>query len=517
MELAARLGPDYPVMFRGRLLSMSTFTLQSEVVMKFMLRCALGAACVLALLVGSEPRLARADEPLAEMLRRLPSTSNAIAVIDVKAMCNSAIGKKNHWRDRREVLTDGASYLPRNVDMIVMASTIDMADFTNSWTLAVVDMARDVTAAELVKNERGTKDQVSGRDVVWTPRNAYLIPLKSRLVAQWAPANRQNLANWLKLEKQSTVTKLTPFLDRATNEIGRASQAVVAFDLEDALLPALIKEHLKVSQAVPSNANLDALSRTLASIKGFKLAVTADEDVKGTLTIEFGESVESLAKFAKPLLLETLTAIGAEIEDLPKWDAVTAGNLVVLKGNMSPGFSSRILSLFDLPTGIDEPGDAGTSPGAAATDPKTGARSAVAASKRYYQSIRTILDDLKAQKATSQKGLGTWYGRYARKIDQLPVLDVDPDLLSFSQQLSEALRRVASSYNGVSAASAYRKTLGGSYNYYGGASTTAADAARIRKQEDIYALKVYHDTWDDIENRFSALRKSLTTKYGVEF
>ncbi len=459
----------------------------------------------------------RADEPLAEMLRRVPGTANAIAVIDVKALDNSEVAKREGWKDRRQLLSDGASYLPRNVDRIVLASAIDLTNVKNSWTLSLLDLAKDATSAALIKAEGGSQDQVGGREVIWTPRNAYLILLKKRLLAQYTPPNRQELARWLKWEKQASIAKISPFLERATTEIGRTAQLVVAMDLEDALLPAIIKEHLKNSKVLPPKSNLDLLSRLLASIKGFRFTASAQEGVTGTLTIEFGESTASMERFAKPLLMETLTAIGAELEDLPRWDAVCVGTTVVLKGKLTPGSSSRILSLFDLPSGIDDPTPSSSTTAGAPAEARRSPQSIAAASKRYYQSIRTILDDLKAQKATGQSGVALWYGRYARKIDQLPVLDVDPDLLSFSQQLSEALRNISTAYDGVGAASSYRKTLGGGSYNSSFSNVTAADSARIRKQEDIYALKVYRDSWDNIENQLSALRKSLTLKHGVEF
>ncbi len=74
----------------------------------------------------------RADEPLVELLRRVPGMTNAIAVINVKAIDDSAIAKREGWKDRRQLLADGASFLPRNVNQIVMASAIDLADLKNS-------------------------------------------------------------------------------------------------------------------------------------------------------------------------------------------------------------------------------------------------------------------------------------------------------------------------------------------------------------------------------------------------
>lgn len=473
-------------------------------------RLLLVPACAATILAGS----ALADEPLAEMLRRLPSTTNALAVIDVKAANATPIAKREGWRDRRQMMVDGATFLPKDVDRIVLASTINASSQENTENVALIDLSVNTSIDHLIHAERGTKDQVAGRDVVWTPRDAYMIPLKSRLLAQFTPANRQGLARWLKVEKEATVARLSPFLDRAVNEVGRSGQAVIALDLEDVLLPAMIREHVKASEALPSNADREKIVKLVSSLQGFRLTVSADEDVSGTLVVEFREAVAPLGDAAKPFLIEALTTLGAEIEDLPHWSAVATGTTVVMKGKLSPGAMSRILTLFDLPNQSDLPG----SPGAGAAESQNSVKSVAQETKRYYSSIRTILDDLKSQKATGQKGMALWYGRYARKIDQLPVLNVDPDLVKWGQQLTDGLRQVSTAYDGVSAATAYRQTISGSGYYYGtGSNVTAADASRIRKQEDIYALKVSKDTWTQIDSQLADIRKKLTQKYQIEF
>ncbi len=473
-------------------------------------------ACALAVGLASFAGVARADEPLAELLRRVPGSTNALAVIDVKALNATPIAKREGWRDRRQMITDGASFLPKNVDRIVMASTIDLSDFHNIWNLALVDLAVNATTDGLIAAERGTRDQVAGREVVWTPRNAYIIPLKARLLAQFSPANRQELARWLKQEKDSTVAKLSPFLSVAANRVNREGQMVVAIDLDDVFLPAAIREFVKSSKSLPAKADPDQVAKLLASIQGLRLTVSAEEDVTGTLVVEFRDPVAPLGEAAKPLLLEALSALGAELEDLTDWPAVSAGTSVTMKGKVSPGAMSRILSLFDLPNQADIPDY--VSPGAAPAEPQNSTKSVGQATKRYYSSIGTILGDLKSQKATSQGGVALWYGRYAKKIDALPVLNVDPELVKWGQQLTDGLRRVSMAYDGVSASTAYRQTISGSGYYYGaGSNVTAADASRIRKQEDVYALKVNKDTWAQIDSQYAAMRKTLTVKYGIEF
>ncbi len=455
-----------------------------------------------------------AGEPLEGLLRRIPGSANVVAVIDVKALYSSPIGVKEGWKDRRQILFED-SVLPKNLSMVAIGAGVDMHDLGKSWNLALVDLERTVKTADIVKAERGTMDVISGRETVWTPRDAFYTVLNPSLVARYSPANRQEFSRWLVHEKQAPISSISPFLRRATNTIGRSGQMVLAIDLKDVFLPAAVSAYLDTSKALSSGVDKAKAAKILASIEGLTLSISAGDDVSGILRIEFTESPAPLGSAAKPLLVEALTQFGAELVDLPTWDATTAGTEVVLKGKFTAGSLTRIMSLFDLPSEsdiVEETPDTPKSP-----------QSQAQATLKYYRSMDTLLADLKKEKATGQKGASLWYERYARKIDQLPVLDVDPEMIGFGQWISDSLRGVSTSYYGVTAATGYRKTMtggsgysyGGYYGGGGGGDKLSAD--RIRRQENILADKVYRDTWDQIDSKLASLRKEMTQKYRIEF
>ena len=52
----------------------------------------------------------------------------------------------------------------------------------------------------------------------------------------------------------------------------------------------------------------------------------------------------------------------------------------------------------------------------------------------YFQATQTLMKDLR-QKAGSASSDAYWIDRYASKIDRLPILHVDDELLDYGQKL----------------------------------------------------------------------------------
>jgi hypothetical protein len=86
------------------------------------------------------------------------------------------------------------------------------------------------------------------------------------------------------------------------------------------------------------------------------------------------------------------------------------------------------------PSAILENRDAEASPGHLQQDPKA------VASQRYFKSVTILIDELKQQKAPNYNKLAYWLYQYSQKIDNLPMLNVDPELMSYGASVSAALR-----------------------------------------------------------------------------
>jgi len=76
---------------------------------------------------------------------------------------------------------------------------------------------------------------------------------------------------------------------------------------------------------------------------------------------------------------------------------------------------------------------------------------ALNASRTYYMSVNQIMDDLEAmaKKGGNYNKTATWHDNYAKKIDDLPIRGVDPDLLTWGTTVSSNLRALAVSLRGV--------------------------------------------------------------------
>jgi hypothetical protein len=153
-----------------------------------------------------------------------------------------------------------------------------------------------------------------------------------------------------------------------------------------------------------------------------------------------------------------------------------------------------------------------------------------AASQRYYKSICAMLDGL-AQSASAAE-TATWARNAARRIDQLPILNVDPALLEWGALVGSKLKeaggvmgvtqtqinaRVASV--GDTDAGGYWDSGGEYHSNYSGIEAENARKARRqaaleqKSQAQERALSILQP----IAETRPKIRAEMTAKYNVEF
>src|SRR5262249_15146445 len=126
-----------------------------------------------------------------------------------------------------------------------------------------------------------------------------------------------------------------------------------------------------------------------------------------------------------------------------------------------------------------------------------------------------------------------WFDKWARKIDRLPLVNVDKDLLGFGQYISGSLRDMATSVRGIGIQSGARtaqvyQQVSTSYNagmsYWGGGASYDAewnnvDGERraIRAEERAKGATSARGIASDIEDATAKIRVAMTQKYNVEF
>jgi hypothetical protein len=247
--------------------------------------------------------------------------------------------------------------------------------------------------------------------------------------------------------------------------------------------------------------------------------------------------------------LEILDDAGAAIEDLKWWKVEVQGTTVSLEGTLSPSGMHRLLSVVDSPA-----------PSASLTTdpppPPTSAPSAgdakdamAAASQQHFHSVTKIMDDLKSglKDAKTLSSMTLWFDQYAKKIERMPILNVDPELLNYSAYVARQVRNASLAVRGMGIQTAVRQSeitsapiaptvVGvagfGSYGPYGGYGRAGAVAvydpyaeARavseerlvVKSQEKATMATTVQTIRDQVIQATADIRRKMTQKYQVEF
>jgi hypothetical protein len=234
--------------------------------------------------------------------------------------------------------------------------------------------------------------------------------------------------------------------------------------------------------------------------------------------------------------------MGASLDELDSWKGSVEDKAYVLRGQLTEGGARMLLSPASSRTSGTS--YAGVSPGLEPPPPNPKA----IPSQMYFRSVTSLLDELnkeKKPKTISQRGY--WYQQYATKIDNLPLLNVDPDLLEFGAAISSTLRGMANLGSVAKDANAMIQAnqidnlaVNVGYNtYYGGASGytprgyasygwnwTAPVTAEVSNYRSVSNLchrtaateKAYREaTWKNIAEYIQVTRRKMVAKYNVEF
>ena len=150
----------------------------------------------------------------------------------------------------------------------------------------------------------------------------------------------------------------------------------------------------------------------------------------------------------------------------------------------------------------------------------------------YFKSITKLTDDLE-KNSKSSRGDNYWMDRYAQKIDRLPILHVDPELLDFGQKTVETLRLMSGARKNANMSAGVRSSnivsSGGSYNsysygygnsgYYNGranarATLSSVNTAKLEERAGASSKKI--EGFRLIKNATSEMRRKMTERYNIE-
>ncbi|NOX55373.1 MAG: hypothetical protein GXP27_13235 [Planctomycetes bacterium] len=501
-----------------------------------------------ALVLFSALSVANAAGRFDDLLYRVPRSANALLVIDVKGVHSSPLAVKEGWKSQHE-----ASYvkkpmlLPPESDRMILASQMNPnRDFEVLWEGAVVSLTEPLPPRAIARAEGGYVDQIGGVPAVWSPSDAYIVLFEPKLMGILSPAHRQAVARWIEDGEVTRTVVVSKYLKEAADSVdGQKTQIVLALDLKDAVQPHRLEQALNKSQLVGDDAaKKQKWAKIVSSIRGVTLSVQIGRTAQGTLRVDFSESTSPFGKDAKALVLGVLDEYGVGIDELQQWKTRLDGESIVMQGELSTPGMRRIFSLLELPTTNFTAADElpQESPGSSSPSSRTSEdkeKAVVEASQTYFKSVSTLLNDLQEEFRTNRDARrslsAVFLERYAKRIDRLPILHVDEELLAYGMKVAETLRStsIASRQAGVRAGVrkaqgagyygyrgygySYGARYGTSYNDYYTARTRSSEKTQIRREEDAKARQVRFQNWKEIQDATAAIRAKMTKKYKVPF
>jgi hypothetical protein len=397
----------------------------------------------------------QAQEDVAILLKRVPEWANALTVVRLKALLESPRGVREGWAAKYELgYLDGAVRIPPSVKTMVLATQFQVHDSVAATTVgvALLNKNRSLALRNLASREGGEIETVANHPVVLTSRNSYVVELEPGLMGGMHPANRQELARWIRFADRNQDPVLSPYLRNAVSA-GRGAPIQMAIDLEDIVDPKAVHLWLPNCKVLKGNkAPCDALEELIKGLRGARFAVRVGETTTAEVRLDFSKPVGSHADYIKDLFLESLDEIGAALDDFRNSQVRTEaeGKTVVLKTDLSNDELRLIMSLIQIPSTDADPEAAPSappSPGAKGS----GAKADPVATQRYYDAVQRLLNDLKrkTKKAEDYVKTAVWHETYARRINQLPRQGVDEEMLAYGLSVSSKLWALANSLRGV--------------------------------------------------------------------
>ena len=462
---------------------------------------------------------AHAALPTKEMLQRLPPSVNAIAVIDVEALLSSPLAQKQKWHSKRDV-TYGSRPLmvPPEARTVLVGAQLDPSDdLHQQWQVSLIDMPTDIPIDEIAKTEGGYLDPIDDVPAAWTPSDAYALQLAPHVLAMAQPANRQAISRWLKYAATNKEPALSDYLTNAMSRLTDSSQFVLALDLADVPKRHKVEERLAALEMFSGREMKRAeVANLLVGLQGITVTVSVTDSIRAELRIDFRDDVGPLGDLAKPLTLAALDSLDAHLSDLDGFEAQLNGKSVTLSGSLSIDGLRRLGSLLQMSStkfsdlqGVD-PAEAGSS-------------NVVQASLQYFHSIAGLIEDLRHTLEDSRDNHAVWMERYGRKVDALPILNVDPDLLGWGANVAVTFREMGLAKRGAGIRGGVRKSaVYGDYTYSDGGYYASyrpeADVKnQINREEQAQAKAVRYNSWKEIEDTRAAIRREMSLKYNVEF
>lgn len=464
---------------------------------------------------------AKSSAQFPELARYVPSTANAITLLDAERLLASPLGTREKWKDKYDqAFASGIVTIPPSTQRMILAAELDYEYMKPRWEMAVAELTEARSVAQIARATKGVLDPIGETPAVALRDDSYLVEFGPKHIGAMSPANRQKVSRWLRDVQQRSVPALSSYLQASLAAMDK-SQIVMAFDLEDAIPPDVIRAKLASSTAVADKkVDVDKAVRALSSIRGVSLEVAVTSGAYGRLRVHFNDDASALTPVALPVLLEILGDLGARVDDVQSWKVAAEPRRITFSGELSMDGMKRVFSLIDSPTSA-----------ILATEPKQqpdkDAQVQGYASQQYFKAINSVLQDVskESKKATTISETALWLDKWSRRIDRLPLLNVDDELTKFGSAVANALRGMAAAIRGVGINSGARtaqiynsgSVSSDGYSFYAEWRDVDGERRAVRAEERAKGAIAAREIGREIETETARMRQAMTQKYQLAF
>ncbi|MCU0721027.1 MAG: hypothetical protein MUC83_15055 [Pirellula sp.] len=439
---------------------------------------------------------------LADLLTTTPERANAVLYVDGPTVRNFVEGTPLHQD------------LPESLNDIKIVADLDLKAFSPNWEIGYLTLNKSTDATVLANTTGGYVDSIANRSVVWTPNSSYLIPMGEEVVGLVRPADRKLVSRWLKKEKSSA----SAFLTKHALQSSQFFAVLLAVDLEDEWSPIAIQD--KISEfASLKTANANQVVALLSSIRGIRVVVSKKNLDDCIISIEFAKSPEVLLPVAKDFFVEILDRNQSSIPEASSWIPSVDGNSLAFRGKISPATLDDLLGIFTaqqlqerLSTSVPESGNSSSNTQAGLT-----------ASKNYFKKVTDVIDRVRNYSAHGTGDRAQWNARLANRIDELPTLNVDSDLIDFGARVSSGLRGNVVAMQTANVTAGTAQVVNGSgygygnYNYSSGYNFDVNSPAKYRATAQGVGNISFRELISSIDQMVGDIRREMTDKYQVQF
>jgi len=457
---------------------------------------------------------AAAQSGVGDLVNHLPDDTNSMVIIDVEKLMNNPLATKEGWADRRaSTYASKPVVIPPGTDRLVMGALLN-PEGNPIWQATVMEFKDAVPLEMIARSEKGALETLAEKRAVLSPIDVYFIELESSILGAMSPANRQQAAKWVR-DGAGTRRPSSAYLRQAATMLGDNNCIVMAIDLQDLLNESKIRWRLdnnRVAAVAGKKYDAASLAELVAGIKGLILTVAVTDSIQGNLELSFDGDTAMLAEFIKPLLMEVLAEQGMAIPDLANWTFTTSGSKVTASGALTPWSLTNLASVVDSPVPAAVPEAEGAQGNAALTPAE--------ASQQYYRAISAILENF--QQGSSLGDSAGWMRRQSQRINRMPLLNVDPELVAWGNDVSAKLMETAAILNVGQAqvrsrAASARDDDSGYYDdgYYNGNNNNVDRGATQAQKAQAVAQAT--GSLEELLGARAAIRATMTERYKVEF